>query len=362
MTRPHFVFILFTGIILGLGLGGSTSPAQARPTALNLISEIRGNVLLKRSQWQNFKKANVGDLLNVSDQLKLEAGASATILCNNLKIWTVPTNKVTLVSEGCGTSGLTSVQANASLIRTRGDAQLYILSPRNTHIFTERPLFRWSEVRGAKEYTVQLIENGAEPIWQAQTDKTQIEYPGTPAIKPGSRYWLIVKTDNDVSSSEPSPQFKRLTPEKSQSLQSQIQQIQSQNLSSEIEALAIAHLYRVYDVNAEAIALLEDQVKLGKSSSPSYTVYKLLGDSYRQVGLTKESEAAYLQALTLAQQSNDVAAQAEIQYQLGDMQLDLNNLSEAKRLMLEAQKSYQVLGDMAKTQEINQLLQEIGVN
>lgn len=358
MTRSHFVFILFIGIIGGFGFGGVTSPAQAQPTTLNLISEIKGNVLLKRSQWQNFKKANVGDLLNVSDQLKLESGASATILCNNLKIWKVPTNQVTLVSEGCGTGGLAGMQANASLIRSRGDAKLYILSPRNTHIFTERPLLRWSEVPGAKEYTVQLIENGADPIWQAKTDQTQIEYPGEPPIKPEFRYWLIVKTDNGVSSSEPFPQFKRLTSEKSQLLQSQIQQIQAQKLSPEIEAIAMAYVYRVYDLNAEAIALLENQVKQGKS----YAAYKLLAESYRKVGLTKESEAAYLQALVLAQQNNNVAAQAEIQYQLGDMQLDLNNLSEAKKLMLEAQKSYQALGDMTKTQEINQLLQEIGVN
>lgn len=360
MIRTNFVFTLFPALILGLGLGASIPPAQAQPTALNLISDIKGNVLLKRSQWKDFKKANVGDLLNVSDQLKLEAGASATVLCNNLKVWNVPNNKATLVSDGCGTGGLVSMQTNASLIRTRGNAQLYILSPRNTHVFTERPLLRWSAVPEAKKYTVQLIENGTETIWQAETDQTQIEYPGQPAIKPEVRYWLIVKTDNGVSSSDPSPQFKRLTPEKSQLLQSQIQQIQAQKLPLEVEAIAMAYLYRVYDLNAEAIELLEAQVKQGKSGSPSYATYKLLGESYRQVGLVKESEAAYLQALTLAQETNDVFAQAEIQYQLGDIQLDLNNLPEAKKLMLQSQKSYQDLGDSAKTQEIDQLLEEIG--
>jgi hypothetical protein len=64
----------------------------------------------------------------------------------------------------------------------------------------------------------------------------------------------------------------------------------------------------------------------------------------------------------LAQQTNDVSAQAEIQYQLGDIQLDLNNLPEAKKLMLQAKKSYQDLGDGTKIQEIDQLLQEIGNN
>jgi hypothetical protein len=357
MIRPNFVFTLFPALILVLGLAGFISPAQAQPTALNLISEIKGNVSLKRSQWKDFKKANVGDLLNVSDQLKLEAGASATVLCNNLKVWNVPNNKATLVSDACGTGGLVAMQGNASLIRSRGNAQLYILSPRNTHVFTERPLFRWSSVPEAKKYTVQLIENGKEPVWQAETDKTEIEYPGQPAIKPEVRYWLVIKTDNGVSSSNPSPQFKRLTPEKSQLLQSQIQQIQAQKLPPEVEALAMAHLYRVYDLNAEAIELLESQIKKAK---PSYATYKLLGERYRQVGLVKESEAAYLQALTLAQETSDVFAQAEIQYQLGDIQLDLNNLPEAKKLMLQSQKSYQDLGDSAKTQEIDQLLQEIG--
>jgi hypothetical protein len=42
--------------------------------------------------------------------------------------------------------------------------------------------------------------------------------------------------------------------------------------------------------------------------------------------------------------------------------LDLNNLPEAKKLMLQAKKSYQDLGDGTKIQEIDQLLQEIGNN
>ena len=78
------------------------------------------------------------------------------------------------------------------------------------------------------------------------------------------------------------------------------------------------------------------------------------------MGLEKESQTTYLQALALAQQNQDISAQAEIQYQLGDIQLELNNLPEAKKFMLQSQKSYKDLGDSAKTQEIDQLLQEMG--
>ncbi len=359
MIRPNCVLTLLTGLILGAGLAGSS--VQAEPSTLNLISEIKGSVLLKRSQWKDFKKANVGDLLNTSDQLKLDSGASATVLCNNLKIWKVPNNKVTIVSDGCGTSGLVAVQNNAVLNRSRGNAQLYILSPRNTHIFTERPLLQWSVVPGAKEYKVQLIKDGSEPIWQAKTDSTQMEYPGEPLLNPEVLYSLVVTTDNGVSSSEPSPQFQRLTPEKSQLLQAQIQQIRAQNLSPEVATLAMAHLYRVYDLNAEAIALLQAQVQQEGGAS-SYATYELLGQTYRQVGLIKESEAAYRQALTLAQQNNDVAAQAELGYQLANIQLDLNHVSEAKKLMLQAKQFYEIVGDSAKVEQIDQWLQEIGQN
>jgi tetratricopeptide (TPR) repeat protein len=157
----------------------------------------------------------------------------------------------------------------------------------------------------------------------------------------------------------PTPKFQRLDQQNTQLIQQQVQQIKAQKLSPEAETIAIAHFYRAYDLNAEAIALLEGLVNQGQSK---VVIYKLLGESYRKVGLDKESQAAYLQALTLAQQIQDVAAQAEIQYQLGDMQLDLNNLPEAKKLMLQAKKSYQDLGDSAKIQAIDQLIQEIGTN
>ena len=347
----------FTGIILGLILTGAMAPAQAQSTPLNLISEIKGNVLLKRSQWQNFKKANVGDLLNVSDQLQLEGGASATVLCNNLKIWQVPKGRAVLISDGCGTGGVVAMQPNSSVIRSRGSAGLYVISPRNTHVLSDRPLFRWNAVPGADKYTVQLIAEGSEPIWQMETDKTEIEYPGEPVLQPGVDYWLTIKTDNGTFGATPIPKFQRLDREKSLLIQQQIQQIKAQKLSPEAETLAISHFYQVYNLNAEAIALLEGLINQGSSQ---VSIYKLLGQSYRRVGLEKESQTAYLQALTLAQQTQDISAQAEIQYQLGDIQLELNNLPEAKKLMLQSQKSYKDLGDSTKTQEIDQLLQEMG--
>ncbi|NEP55273.1 MAG: hypothetical protein F6K65_43425 [Moorea sp. SIO3C2] len=93
---------ILAGVILSLIWPGFVSPGWANPTVLNFISEIQGDVRLKRSESNDYQKADFGDVLNPSDQLELSPGASATVMCDNSRVWVVPAGKVSFVSDGCG--------------------------------------------------------------------------------------------------------------------------------------------------------------------------------------------------------------------------------------------------------------------
>ena len=358
--QATLTFRVLTGVLLSLMLPGSVSPGWANPTVLNFISEIKGDVQLKRSQWNSYQKANFGDLLNPSDQLKLSAGASATVMCNNRSVWVVPAGKVSLVSDGCGSEQpkLTRPNSRRSPSRAPNETIPYIISPRNTALLTNRPILRWNAVPGATRYKVRVQDAGLTLDWQTETSNTQIEYPGEPPLQPDSYYLLIVETDKGDSSEEEQGtdlSFTLLDAQKAESVRTEVAQLKQQQLTQEAEELALAYLYQSYDLKAEAIELLEGLVKRGSQTT---AVYQLLGDLYLQVGLSQQAKSRYLQALELAKRTEDVEGQAEAQVGLGQVEYGLGKKTEAIEWLTQAQTNYQKLGDRSKVEEVQQWIKD----
>ncbi|NEP53445.1 MAG: hypothetical protein F6K65_33480, partial [Moorea sp. SIO3C2] len=191
--RTTLRFNILTGVMLSLMLPGFVSPAWAQPKVLNLISEIQGDVRLKRSEWNRYQKANVGDFLNPSDQLKLSAGASARVVCDNLRDWVVPAGKVSLVSGGCGSRQPIQTRPNRRRRPSRNSNKKipYIISPRDTALLTNRPILRWNAVPGATRYKVRVQDASFTFDWQTETSNTEIEYSGPP-LQPDFSYRVIV--------------------------------------------------------------------------------------------------------------------------------------------------------------------------
>ncbi len=352
--QATLTFRVLTGVILSIILPRFVSPAWANPTSLNFISEIKGDVRLRRSQWDDYQKANFGDLLNPSDQLQLSAGASATVMCNNLRVWVVPGGKVSLVSDGCGSGKPSITRPNSRRSRSRAPNETipYIISPRNTTLLTNRPILRWNAVPGATRYKVQVQDAALTLDWQTETKNTEIEYPpGEPLLQPGSYYLLIVETDKGNSSEEEQGNdlsFTLLDAQKAESVGTEVAKLKQQQLTQEAEGLALAYLYQSYDLKAEAIELLEELVKQGSQTA---AVYQLLGDLYLQVGLSQQAKSAYLQALELAKGTEDVEGQAEAQVGLGQVE---GKKTEAIEWLTQAQTNYQKLGDRSKVKEVQQ--------
>lgn len=362
--RTTLRFNILTGVMLSLMLPGFVSPASANPSwantiALNFLSEIKGDVKLKRSQWKDYRKADFGVLLNPSDQLELSPGASARVMCNNSRVWVVPTGQVSLVSEGCGSRKPRGRGFNRPS-RTRSAYQIipYIISPRNTALLNDRPVLRWNAVPGATRYRVRVEDAGLTLDWQTETSNTQIDYSGPP-LQPDSYYLLIVETDTGKSSEEEQGTdlgFTVLDAQKAESVRTAVAQLKQQQLTQGAEGLALAYLYQRYDLKAEAIGLLEGLVK---QETQTVAVYQLLGDLYLDVGLKQQAKRRYLQALELAKPTGNLEGQAQAQVGLGQVEYSLGKPTQTIEWLTQAQRNYQTLGDRSKVKEVQELREQL---
>lgn len=354
MTFKTLTGVVFSLMWLGLAVP-DLAPAQTNP-ALNFISEIQGNVQIKRSQWNGYHKANVGDLLAPSDQLQLGTGASAKVMCSNLSVWHLRGNSRAKVSDGCSSGILTLTRPNSNRVSSRAPNETipYVISPRNTVLLTNRPILRWNKVPGTTRYKVRVQDAGLTLNWQAETSDTQIEYSGEPPLQSDSYYRLIVETDTRNSSEEEEGTdltFTLLDVQKAESVRTGVTKLKQQQLTQEIEGLALAHLYQSYDLKAEAIELLQGLVKQGSQAT---AVYQLLGNLYLQVGLSEQAKSPYVRALELAKGTQDLEGQAEAKVGLGQVEYGLGKKTEAIEWLNQAQTNYQNLGDSTKVEEVQQ--------
>ncbi|NEQ81723.1 MAG: tetratricopeptide repeat protein [Moorea sp. SIO2I5] len=356
---------ILAGVILSLIWPGLVSPGWANPTVLNFISEIQGDVRLKRSEWNDYQKADFGndyqkadfgDVLNPSDQLELSPGASATVMCDNSRVWVVPAGKVSLVSDGCGPGQPRETRQN-SRHRTRDSNQTipYIISPRNTALLNDRPVLRWNAVEGATSYRVKV--RGRDLDWNTETSDTEIEYSGS-SLQPDSYYLVIVETDTGKSSKGEQGAdltFTLLDAQNAESVETEVSKLKQQPLTEEAEVLGLAYLYQHYDLKAEAIALLEGLLKGGSQKA---AVYQLLGDLYQQVGLSQQAKRRYLQALELVKGTENLERQAQAQFGLGQVECSLRKQTQAIEWLTQAQTNYQKLGDRSKVKQVKQWIED----
>ena len=246
-------FKIFIPIPLILITGGFPVASFSNTVGVNTIFEVKGKVIVKKPQWKKPLPASVGDTLSFDDKLEVGANASVKVYCSNLKTWTVKPGKY-IVSSGCS-SGKPVIQlpnSNNTTLRPTGNPEKalaklpYLITPRETTILTNRPRLRWNAVPGATNYTVTI--DGVN--WEAQTNKTEIVYPGELALKPGKRYHVTIEADNGKSSTgDALVGFTILDEQTKKTVLDAVKTVQQQQLSPEEAGLVLAHLYRGYLTN-----------------------------------------------------------------------------------------------------------------
>ncbi len=355
---------LLIGLILISIIATLTTDSIANIPSIHLL--LLGKIELRRSSQTEYRpvEAPLPVRLNPDDSIRYPKGKSFNVLCSSLKLKKIKANsdtetnmidicpsveKVVLSYEG----------SNFGSTRSGGTDRLipYIINPRKTKILNNKPLLRWNEVPNASSYTVRLRDSSGV-IWEEQVSNTEIPYAGNPPLKPGENYSMVILANNNTSSQNEGIfglAFSLLDADKAQEVNTAIAKIFQQELPPEVRAITLVHLYRSYDLIAQAIKSLEMLVEQGTETT---LVYKLLGDSYRQIRLNLLAKDSYLKAFKLAK-AEDIELKAEVQASLGEVYIILKDIEKAIKLFDEALLKYKFLGDSEQVKNLHQKLDNL---
>lgn len=358
------------------GASPNTTPADTpiapTPTAdtnntvsepgFNLLVVAEGEIQLQRSRWSNFHATTFGTVLERGDLLNVPSGAKASVLCDNLTIWSVPPGPAPAgLTNGCPQPPEPAlVRGGVTVGNTRGGDPTvpYIISPRSTKLLDATPILRWNASPGATNYLVQI--RGSDFAWyQENVTTTALEYPGQPSLEPGVTYLLVVEGDNGKSSQDEGRRglgFTLLDETEAQPIQANADRINELNLSDEAKTLALAQLYAGHDLIAKAMETLETVVADGNEQ---VAIHQILGDLYAHNALSLLAEQRYLEALELAGGQDNIESIATMQANLGRVYISLGNVDEAIRHLEAALTGYEALGDTETVQEIMELLEAL---
>ncbi len=231
----------------------------------------------------------------------------------------------------------------------------YVITPRNTWVGQLPDRVRWHAVEGTKRYTVRLWywtygrNAPSSVLWETTVDGAinEIDFP-TVSLELGGYYSIEVITDGGVSSNLDEGAyyagFQLLAPEDYGLLRSHLTQVNTDNtsVSAEEATLATAGVYFLDELYADALQILEP---LALSPTASDLVYIALGDTYSETGLNQLAMTAYKQALNIALARNDLLSEATIRVKLANLYLILEDIDQARQLLLDARQVYVQLGD-----------------
>lgn len=279
---------------------------------------------------------------------------SDSIVSSSILIKTKTKSKALLAQSDCDCSG------GGESLGDAGGTNLaipFIISPRQTRLLDPKPTLRWNPVSTASGYMVRVEDDLGDIWWETETDRTEISYNGKP-LERGKNYILIVEADNGAASDEglPGLGFALLNADDAHQVNTVANLLREGELTEEIGALQLAHLYTGYGLRAEAIATLE---ALAKKGTKNIAVYRLLGYLYERVELNRLAESRYLKMVELATEAEDLQALATAQGRLGKVYARRGNRDRAIRWFTEALASYEKLGDSQRVLEIQRRLERL---
>lgn len=339
---------------------GTSQETSVSSGLVGWIIEVEGEVLLKRKGWSDYQSTTVGAELYPGDLLQPAPRARVLVQCANGKtIWHVPDGMVSGVANGCPPQTIPVSRARGDIIPPRDRINPlipYIISPRHTLLLNPLPTLNWNAVPGASRYNVSLLAD-EDVIWQTDLSETFVVYSGKPPLESGVDYLLMIEADTGASSQEedlPDLGFGLLGENEAQRVSEGVEQLVNLDLAQEAKSLALVHLYKGYDLKAEAIATLEALVNKGSQTA---AVFRTLGDFYLEIGLNLLAESRYLRAIELA--AADVEGQALVAASLVKVYEAIANRQEAIHWLTQARNRYQILGDMQRLEELEKQQREL---
>ncbi len=360
-------FALLGGLCLFIGAGRvSTQKGDtAGPTLGRIIwiepKEPKGALRVRQGKRVAPVNATEGMLVRRGHMLFLSPAARATVICGDGK-----KRELAPGAQGCPctqpcTPEICGIRYDGSTIgATRGpdtDTGLFpvVISPRKTRLRNLRPTIRWTPITGAKEkatYNVTLYGD-RKVIWTKDVvSETRLTYPDKePALAAGQTYKVVVTIDGQSSQQDHSPGlgFTTLTPDQARILAHRERMRKQMQLPEMQTRFLIANLFAARELYSEAIEELQDLYPTMKELA-----VRMLGDLYATIGLNREAEKWYLEALSLTP-ANDLDERGLIGKNLAQVYENLGMFDRAMARLAEAKKAYRRLGNRAM---VNTLLKD----
>jgi hypothetical protein len=334
------------------------------PTLGRIVCIVpKGGLKVRQAKGVDEIQASEGMLVRRGHLLFLDARARASMVCGDGKKRNLaPGLQGSPCTRPC-TPEVCGIRYDGSTIgATRGpdtDKGTFpvVISPRKTLVANLRPTIRWTPVAGSTEkttYNVTLYTDGMKAIWTRNVvAQTRLAYPDNePPLVAGQTYKVVVTSEGLSSEQDPSPGlgFTILTADQTRALADEESKREKLELSEPQTRLLISNLYAARELYAEAIERLEELYWM--MNEPA--VAAALGDLYATIGLNREAEKRYLEALRLTP-ANDFDGRGMIDRNLAQVYENLGNLNLAIARLREAITAYRRL---KKIRMVNALLNE----
>lgn len=304
-------------------------PAQPSSKCLAVITEIKGDALIKKSNRSDFEKASWGTQLFQNDQIRTSERSEAKLLFSNNSFISLGANSTITISGEespvAGNNGNIKRISSAAIVNLsafnfkRDDAKdvgalagvrsgnagqiIEPTSPCNTLIKTNNPTFSWVSKKSFDKYIVNLY-NSKGLVWSSKVSGTMLKYPeDQKGLDFGESYFWYVEGEDLIDTVKSAKnKFSVCSLEKSKEVEAQ-ERIIRNTFRDEPESSSLHSVLGAYYINN---GLLQDAINefqaIAKINADAALPYEILGSLYVEVGNKDKAIAALKKALMLTNQ------------------------------------------------------------
>lgn len=305
------------------------SVAQQLKQCLAIITELTGNVLLKKVNKVDFEKAFWGNELIEGDQVKtaersgvkllfsnstfISLGPNSTIsISGNKELAAESTGKIIKMSSAMpvnlstltsNRNGTKDVGALAFLRSGDGEQTIELTSPCNTLIKTNRPSFSWFAKKFSGTYIVNLYSSNGL-VWSKKLSDSTMVYPeNEKGLVFGESYFWYVEREKGTEKSA-FQKFSLLSPEMSRKVEEQ-EKLISDSFRDEPESSSLHSVLGAYYIDQGLLldAIREFQM-ISNINADAPLPHEILGSLYSNVGNKDKAIEELKKALELTANSN----------------------------------------------------------
>ena len=302
------------------------------PQCLAVITNLNGNVMLKKAGKTEFLKTYWGTQLNQGDQIRTSADSEATLIfSNNTMIKLGPEGSVTISGDepspadrGSGMkkvsttmmvniSSLTSkkevkkdVGALAGLRGIDAEQSIDPVSPFNTLLKTNRPDFMWLPRKNYDRFIVNLY-NSRGLVWSKKVSETALNFPESEqGLAYGETYfWNVEGEDLLENDKSISYKFSILSTDKSKEVVDQETMIKN-SFINDPDSCSLHSFLGAYYMNQGLLLDAVNEFEIISGMNPQAPLpHEILGSLYSEAGNKDKAIEELQKALALSKNGKE---------------------------------------------------------